>query len=139
MVRRLGLIVLVACLVAGCGEGSTASEDSASGTSNASADRYPEGSPEWNLASIDEDTADPSDEQVQPYARALDRLERFCTNPRSRLADFAVVTVEQAAKENVKTNALNVLRGVRRSFPDDWPRRGCRDQFVMYTVVLTAR
>ncbi len=131
------MILLAAWAVAGCGEAATDGSN-VPGTKTANPD-YQEGTPEWNLASIDEDTADRSNEQVQPDARALDRLEKYCTNPRSRLAGFAVVTVVQAEEENVETNALNVLRGVGRSFPDDWPRGRCSDQFVAYTVVLTTR
>ena len=99
--------------------------------------RYTEDSPEYQLALIDDKASSPDDEYaIRPYARELDLLERRCTNPRSRLADFTVSTFKQAERANVSTSNLKVLHDVRDSTPPGWKRQGCRNLFALYTVLL---
>jgi hypothetical protein len=100
---------------------------------------YSDDSPEFQLAVIDDAAFSTSDEdEIRPYARELDLLERRCTNPRSRLADFAVNTVKQAESRNISTSNIKVLRDVRRATPPQWKRQGCSGLFALYLTLLDA-
>ncbi len=161
--KKLGLerhlaavVLLVVVALAGCGGGDDDSTSSPAPASSSTVTESPaeqssppaasaeeltppftEDDPEYQLAVIDDRASSPSDEDaIRPYARQLDLLQRKCTNRRSRLADFVVTTVKQAASANISTTNLNVLRNVRGSLPTEWKRQGCLQLFALYTAVL---
>ncbi|HUR86945.1 MAG TPA: hypothetical protein VMY78_16550 [Solirubrobacteraceae bacterium] len=92
-----------------------------------------------NLAIVDGEGA--SDlRAVQQRSRALDVLEKKCPEAkRSRLADYATVTKQEAAKEDIEVTTLQALRGVNKSIP---PRLigevKCQDQFAAYIALVVS-
>src|SRR4051812_10532647 len=92
-----------------------------------------EHSPEWKLAVIDNGTP-PSAHTFAVYARVLDQLQRRCTNPRIRLADFSVTSQGLLSRHHIDWKNIHILRGVAGAIPRSWPRRGCSEIFAAYVT-----
>jgi hypothetical protein len=97
-----------------------------------------EHSPEWKLAVIDNGEP-PSAHTFAVYARVLDRLQRRCTNPRLRLADFSVTAQRLLRQHHIDWKNIHILRDVAGAIPRTGPRRGCSDIFAAYVAIATAR
>jgi hypothetical protein len=96
-----------------------------------------EHSPEWKLAVIDNGKP-PSAHTFAVYARVLDRLQRRCTNPRARLADFSVTARSELRRHHIDWKNIHILRDVANAIPHSWPRRGCSEIFAAYVITTIA-
>lgn len=112
------LVVAVCCVVVGVAASPALARDH---------------SPEWNLAVIDTGKP-PSAHTFAVYGRLLDRLQRKCTNPRARLADFSVNAQQTLRRHHITWKNIHILRDVLRAIPRSWSRRGCSDIFVLYVA-----
>lgn len=71
------------------------------------AERYADDDPEALLATIDNDGDKPDDAEIDPYAERLDKMERFCRESRSLLAD-QVVNGAKILKDEKKLDYTNL-------------------------------
>jgi len=71
------------------------------------AERYADDDPEALLAVIDNDGDKPDDAEIDPYAKRLDNMERFCRESRSLLAD-GVVNGVKILKDEKKLDYTNL-------------------------------
>jgi hypothetical protein len=113
----------LSALLAGCG-------------STTSSSRYPSSSPEYELAVVDHNAPTVTDDQVAPYATALDSLQADCTNPRRQLADYATTIHEHfpnGSALHVLTVALYVARQAIKHGAD---RSDCKEAFAAAGVAV---
>ncbi len=118
----LGIVAIVAAAVGGSAGG-----ESTTGSTGGSR------SPEQSLAFLE--TGSTSPDVVASYSRALDAAERACSDSRSNLADMAYRAHELAGEEGVEASALDMLRDVDASVPEDARPMPCADMFASLVIL----
>jgi len=84
--------------------------------------------PEQQLASLDAGRAVAADDSsVGAFRIRLDSLERKCTDPRSRLADYAVVVQKDLRAAGQTVTLLQVLAGIDGSVPSGATGLNCAE------------
>ena len=76
---------------------------------------------EGKLAAIDLHSYDVPSHVVTQYATVLGRLQAKCSEPKTRIGDFAVVGVKSLKKKNVNMTILQFLQNMDGSIPDEMP------------------
>lgn len=146
---RRSTIALVAVAVAfgaaACGEdvenGSPPADPPPAATQQPAepSDRYADDDPEALLAIIDNGGSKPSDSDIDPYARLLDKMERFCRETRSLLAD-QVVTGTQILrnKRQLEYTNLELARAYSNALTGELGReQKCSDLFAGVLAMTT--
>ena len=101
---------------------------------------YADDDPETLLAIIDNGGDRPSDQEIDPYAKRLDKMERFCREDRSLLADQVVAGTQILKDEKgLEYTNLELARAYTNALTGKLGRnQKCSEVFATVVALTTA-
>jgi len=121
--RGVGLLLGLVLLVAACDGGSSS--------------QYNSSDPEYQLADLDDKSAELNDDTISPYAQALDGLQARCRDSRSMIADYTVESQPLlAGSPSGDLSLLELLRTFALLIPAGETGLACDQVFADLVTIL---